>query len=211
MSYPESSTSSKQYPLNYRSPSSRPINVYAGPLSGPPNTHDLAGRGCLYPNSIPDLQKYNWACHLTRLVDWHMHRLSKDWITVEDSFTNLPISNSPWINHKSVPKDYTSHPLIGATLSLFKLTCKSLTIAPSPGPMTPLENNPEFPPGLSLKDPNLNAHTTHARAHSFFHSASFLSYPTLSATLSDFNIPFYKYLQLRHFFNMPKHTSLWHE
>lgn len=44
---------------------------------------------------LPDLQKYQWACHLTRLVDWHKHRQAKDWVELEDSFASLPFMELP--------------------------------------------------------------------------------------------------------------------
>lgn len=49
-----------------------------------------------------------------------------------------------------------------------------------------------------------------ARAHSFFQNGTLLPYPALSATLPNHNIPFYKYLQLRHLFQSPHYTSPWH-
>lgn len=159
---------------------------------------------------LPDIQKYHWACHLTRVVDWHIHRPSKDWITLEDSLTSIPIANSPWITPRLIPRDFSSHPLIGATLSIFKLACKLLKTSPSPGPMTPLDNNPGFPPGLTLKDKTLTTHTTQARANQFFRNGSLLSQPLLAANLPNHEIPFFKYLQLRHFLQTTPHMSHWH-
>lgn len=42
---------------------------------------------------LPDIQRYHWACHLTRIIDWHVHKSTKDWITIEDSFAQLPLSH----------------------------------------------------------------------------------------------------------------------
>lgn len=131
---------------------------------------------------LPDLQKYHWACHLTRLVDWHIHRPSKDWIALEASFAHLPLANTPWMTHTNVPKEFTTHPLIRTTLSLFKRACKILAFTPSPGPMTPLDDNPAFPPGLLLKDPAPDTLSSPARAQKFFLNGSFLSFPTLATT-----------------------------
>lgn len=95
---------------------------------------------------LPDIQKYHWACHLTRIVDWHVHSHTKDWIKLENATTDVPLAYLPWITHKTIPTDGSTHPLIGATLSCFARACTYLATTPSPCPMTPLDRNPQFYP-----------------------------------------------------------------
>lgn len=159
---------------------------------------------------LPDLQKYHWACHLTRIVDWHLHRSDKDWITLEDSFASIPLSHLPWINPKSIPKTHIDHPLIGATLHLFRVASKSLAFTPSPGPMTPLGHNPDFPPGLRLTAQSNHSLNPRARAQLFFHQGELLSYKAITTKPLKYNIPFYKYLQIRHFLTTHNPISCWH-
>lgn len=105
---------------------------------------------------LPDIQKYHWACHLTRIADWHLHYHNKNWIQLEQVFITIPLRHLPWINPHKIPKDVKSHPLIDATLLNFKAACKHLQLQPTPGPMTPLEDNPDFEPGLSLHTPTID-------------------------------------------------------
>lgn len=42
-----------------------------------------------------------------------------------------------------------SHPLIGATLRIFHSVAQKYHLASSPGPLTPLAQNPEFSMGLA--------------------------------------------------------------
>ena len=32
---------------------------------------------------LPDIRKYYWACHLTRIIDWHLHIKTKAWVKLE--------------------------------------------------------------------------------------------------------------------------------
>lgn len=153
---------------------------------------------------LPDIQKYHWTCHLTRIMDWHVHQSIKDWIKLENSFAHTLLSHLPWINHKSIPKEYSARPLIGATLLHFKYACKNLAITPSPGPMTPLNHNPDFSPGLSLHDSTNDPHSSITGAQQLFHNGNLLSYQAISSKFPELNIPFYKYLQLRHFLGEAK-------
>lgn len=103
---------------------------------------------------LPDIHKYHAACHLTRIIDWHVHKLTKDWITIEESFAQVPLSHLPWIDAKTIPKERLTHPLTGPMLYTFGTTSHTLKWNPSPGPMTPINDNPAFPPGLSPSNPN---------------------------------------------------------
>lgn len=101
---------------------------------------------------LPDLSLYHRACQLARIVDWHVHKCNKDWVLVENAFSQTPVSHLPWIEPRSVPKPCSNHPLIGPTLFNFRVSCRSLIMIPSPGPMTPLTQNPDFPPNTPTLD-----------------------------------------------------------
>lgn len=101
-----------------------------------------------------DIHKYYWFCHLARVVDWHVHIHTKDWVRLGESFSQIPIRHLPSIGPSLIPKESTNHPLIGPTLQNFSAACRKLNLASSPGPLTPIDRNPEFPQ-------NLPDHTPH--------------------------------------------------
>lgn len=138
--------------------------------------------------NLPDIQKHHWACLLTRIVDWHIHEQSKDWVQLEKSFAQTPVHHFPWINRIYVPKDFTLHSLIHATLVQFRTACKKLNLHPTPGPMTPLDNNPEFPPGLSLHVLTETPPRTQIRAQQFFHNNKLMSHQEMSNKFPEYNI-----------------------
>lgn len=44
---------------------------------------------------LPDIRKYYWSCHLTRIIDWHLHSKTKAWIDLEETASNLPLHHLP--------------------------------------------------------------------------------------------------------------------
>lgn len=71
--------------------------------------------------SLLYFQKYYWACHLYKIVDWNVHDRSKDWISLEQTFVSGHINSVPWVQACSIPMGLKTHPLIGATLWNFDL------------------------------------------------------------------------------------------
>lgn len=153
---------------------------------------------------LPDVHRYQWSCHLTRIIDWHIHRPTKDWITIEESFAQVPLSHLPWIDFKSIPKANSTHPLTGPSLLTFKAACNTLELNPSPGPTTPLDQNSDFRPGFSEGNLSHPHSEPPLRAQQFFHNNDLITYATLSSRLLEQNIPFYKFLQIIHFLNSAK-------
>lgn len=159
---------------------------------------------------LPDIRRYHDACHFSRLIDWHLHARSKDWITIKDSCAQVPLSHVPWISAQATPKEHSTHPLMGPTLTSFRNTCHILKMTPSPGPMTPLTGNPDFPPGLPDSNRHL-ANTEHKmRARHFFHNDSVISFSDLPSRLPDSTIPFFTFLQITHFLNSTHPVSQWY-
>lgn len=153
---------------------------------------------------IPDIQKYYWVCHLSRIVDWHANSSNKDWVHIENAFTPIPIKLLPWINKKKIPKGVTSNPLINSTLTNFKAACKLLKLKPTPGPMTPLENNPDFVPGVHAHLPRTDPDRPRLKLHQLFHQGTLMTFQAMTSEFPDHHIPFYKYLLIRHFINSLK-------
>lgn len=52
---------------------------------------------------LPDLYKYYLACHLTRIVDWNIHYDKKLWVCIENSFTQFPVQDLPWLSPRHWP------------------------------------------------------------------------------------------------------------
>lgn len=119
---------------------------------------------------LPDLDLflYHKACLLARIVDWHVHKGNKGWVRVEDAFSRTPVSHLPWINPCSIPRPFSSHPLIGPTMSNFRVICRSFDTIPSPGPMIPLTQNPDFPTDVPAHDHAVIQSDSTMQAHLFF-------------------------------------------
>lgn len=60
---------------------------------------------------LPDIVKYNWACQLTRIVDWNVHTHTKAWTNMEYEFSSIPVRHLPWIAPMNVPPDCKKTPL----------------------------------------------------------------------------------------------------
>lgn len=158
---------------------------------------------------LPDLTTYYRACHLTRIVDWHAHKTDKDWIQVENAFSRTPLHRLPWTNPRLIPKTCSDHLLIGPTLLNFKTACRIFDMPPFPGPMTPLTQNPAFPPDISSLDLTVCPLDLPVRAHQFFNADVLLSHPEMSTKFPNMNIPLFKFLQLRHFFHSTPRLADW--
>lgn len=131
---------------------------------------------------LPDPSLYYTACQLTRIVDWHVHWSSKDWVSLKDAILGIRVAHLPWIEPHSTPNACKSHPLIGPTLTTFRVTCRSFDTTPSPGPMTPLTQNPYFPTGIQvLAGPTPSGDRT-VRAHLFFYNDTLLSHSALESS-----------------------------
>lgn len=78
-----------------------------------------------------DIHKYYWSCHLARVVDWHVHSCTKDWVRLEESFSQISIRHLPWIWPSLIPKQSTKHPLSGPTLQNFRAACRKRNLASS--------------------------------------------------------------------------------
>lgn len=73
---------------------------------------------------------------------------------------------------------------------------KKLNLSSSPGPLTDIDRIPEFPPGPATFFPNPNVSS---RAEDFFEKGDVLTYEAVSSHLPGRFIPFYSYLQIKHF------------
>lgn len=97
---------------------------------------------------IPDFKAYYFASHVARIIDWHCHSASKDWISIESYLVPAPLQCSPWMSKTTYPKAMCAHPLVGTTLGIFHQLTKYPKFSTPLSPVTPLSNNPGFPPGL---------------------------------------------------------------
>lgn len=58
---------------------------------------------------LPDIQNYHKACLLTRIVDWNIHATTKQWVTLEESISSLPLATTPWLLPKHIPSTISNH------------------------------------------------------------------------------------------------------
>lgn len=143
------------------------------------------------------------------MKDWHVHTCTKAWVRLEDSFSKIPVRHLSWIKPNMFPQDNINHPLIGPTLQAFQAACKKLNIYSSPGLLTPINRNPEFPPGLSnfatfYPDSNVSIH-----AEDVFEEGNIITHGALTSQIPGRPIPSYSYLQVRHFLLSYKPLSIW--
>lgn len=156
---------------------------------------------------LPDIQKYQWVCQLTRIVDWHIHAETKDWITLEDTFSQVLITHMPWIEQKSISSEQ-----VRPTLMTFRTACKKLTLilTLTPGPLIPLDQNSEFPPGLMAHNPIIPGCDSLLRAEQLFLDGQLIPFQNIAPRFPNRTIPFFHYLQIRHFLNRTKPLSKWY-
>lgn len=117
----------------------------------------------------------------------------------------IPLHLIPWLPSNHTLGKQKDHTTIGPSLHCFHLTCKKLNLTSSPGPLTPLKHNPDFAPGLSsqfLKE--VWPHDQIGAEH-FCQRGSLLSYESLTPKTHNSYFPFQTYVQLRHFFKIPKY------
>lgn len=94
---------------------------------------------------IPNFRHYYLASHVTRIVDWHCHFKFKDWVGLEEALNPISIRFTPWTPWNSYSKDLKSHALVGITLAIFHNLTKFPKFSSHLSPLTPLQDNPDFP------------------------------------------------------------------
>lgn len=98
---------------------------------------------------LSDLQRYYWAVHLTRIVDWKVHIQCKDWVIIENLIYNFNSCYVRWLSRVYISPTTLTHPLIGIIFHEFKRPCAAHTVSAKLCPITSVRGNPDFPPGLS--------------------------------------------------------------
>ncbi|KAM9311639.1 cadherin-related family member 2 [Gastrophryne carolinensis] len=105
-----------------------------------------AGGGGLGP---PCIDTYVKAVHLARIVDWHVNKSQKDWVSIENEVCGGLVAHLSALRKVDIPEKARSHPIIGANLDISRHVCKCyMGVSSVPGPLLLLHSNPGFPPGL---------------------------------------------------------------
>lgn len=146
---------------------------------------------------LPDYRNYYYASHITR----NCHSDLKDWVSLENDPSPIPLKFSPWISWTKYPPDLKQHPLINTTLSIFHLLTKNPDLSSPLSPLTPLQNNPDYPPGvrnrlLQSSDPNIAILTKHC-----FHDTQMKDFHTLKSDTLMPHLPLWTYFKIRSFVN----------
>uniref|UniRef100_A0A803JJA9 Reverse transcriptase domain-containing protein n=1 Tax=Xenopus tropicalis TaxID=8364 RepID=A0A803JJA9_XENTR len=103
---------------------------------------EKGGRG------LPDAYSYYIAIHLARILNWVSGEKRKDWCILEQSFSPIPLENIIWAEQDTYSCETKQHPLIQATLNVWKRNKETYMLTSSPYILQPLIKNPNFPPGL---------------------------------------------------------------
>lgn len=138
---------------------------------------------------LPNLQNYQTAALLTRIVDWNVHAPLKDWIALEASFAKLPLNSLPWITSQHIPSDIRLHYLIGPTIQFIHEMCKQTDLSSTPGPLAPIKLNPYFPPGMHQSFLNDHWPSDQIRANQFFHQGKMLTAAQIATQIEKTSIP----------------------
>lgn len=97
---------------------------------------------------LPDLKKYFWACHSSRIVDWSLHNHCKDWVQLENSFSPFPLWSMPWLLLCHIPLALKEHPFINSMLYSFREVWQKIHLSSNSRPLSPLKLNLAFLPGM---------------------------------------------------------------
>lgn len=128
-----------------------------------------------------DLQRYYWAVHLERVVNWQIHAQYKGWVHLEHLITGTELKSIPWLARKHLPSAVQSHPFVGATLLAFDKACGVHSISAKECSITPIRGNPEFPPGMDRTYLAVEWPYTEMQAKHFFSRDRFLHQRELAA------------------------------
>lgn len=146
---------------------------------------------------LPNLRDYYLASHLTRIIDWHCHQDTKDWVNWEMSLNPIPLKFTPWIPWLSYPVSIKQHPLTGITLNVIHGLAKEAEIPSSHGPLTPLKDNPDFFPCMGNLLFRSLLQNKLLLARDCFQQTNIKDFPSLKIDNNLTNLPFWAYLQLR--------------
>lgn len=148
--------------------------------------------------AIPDLRKYYYATHLTRLIDWNRHQTTKLWTRLEQTQSDIPLNRAPWC-YDRLPSTVKTHPLIGVTIRTCAALFTRFRLISLVSPLRPILGTPEFTPGYT--DPVFQS----LRDLKYFQASHFIldgKWPTISELMSPsgpFHLDFWRAAQLNHF------------
>lgn len=122
-------------------------------------------------------------------------------MSLEDALCPLPLRYSPWISGKNLPLDLKHHPLIHTSLSVLHKATRNTGLSGSVGPLTPIQDNPDFPPGvgnrfLQSPDPGHILLAKHC-----FQGTQIKNFQTLKTDVPLPDLTLWNYRQIRSFVN----------
>ncbi|XP_053305501.1 vomeronasal type-2 receptor 26-like [Spea bombifrons] len=150
--------------------------------------------------ALPCPRTYYRACHLLRVVEWSQASRIKQWVDLEDALLGVPVSFLPWLSMCSARRLAAPHPFIRATLRAWHSLTGSAQLTTFPSPLTPLRDNPDFPPGVGVDLFPTVASGTDSRLRSFVTSAGLRPLEQLIAPASPTFLDRFRYAQLTNFY-----------
>lgn len=128
---------------------------------------------------------------------------------MESTLATTPIHTTPWLPSTSLPGTCLKHPLIGPTLKTLHSSSKTLHVPQMPGPLTLIELNPLFPPGLTPPRESRFIHSAPLTIMQFTENGRISPFSRIADLLPDRPIPLFYYMQVRHFLLSIKPPSAW--
>lgn len=97
---------------------------------------------------LSDFKNYYLASHLTRIIDCHCHKDTRDWFSSESGLNPIPLQFSSWILWSSYPPSLKHHPLMETTLEVFHKLTRWTDVTSLLSPLTPLKDITDFMPSI---------------------------------------------------------------
>lgn len=102
--------------------------------------------------ALPDLLTYLKSVFNTRIMDWFHNADSKQWVRLEEEVAAIKLKSLPWIVKERQTPEGELPFLVGSTLKVWDGILKLGIGSTYRGPMTPLFDNPEFPPARDIRN-----------------------------------------------------------
>lgn len=97
---------------------------------------------------IPDLALYFKATQLRVLAEWSRDHSEKHWPFQDQAVAGRPLKSVPFLLRPHRPRGLYLSPVTRTTLKAWDQTNTRFALTTFPSPLTPLFDNPAFPPGV---------------------------------------------------------------
>lgn len=152
---------------------------------------------------LPSILAYYQATCLRYLVQWDRPLSSKHWDFMDQAVAGTNIWRELWLPRKHRAKNLYLSPITLPTLRAWDGLALARGWTTFPSPMTPIVDNPDFPPGIASPTFQRWREQGCKRAGSLFDLEGLLSFTQLQQDYGLRNSDLYPYTQLTHWVTKP--------